>query len=77
MDYLTIEEVAQKMNVSIRTVSKYINRSFHPLPFVKVSARFKRIREDDLDKWMIEEGMVEEKPKIKEVQPLEVYHGKV
>jgi len=77
MDYLTIEEVAKKMKVTPRTVSKWINRSYHPLPVVIVSAKIKRIRSIDLDKWMEEEAMEEEAQEIKEVQPLEVYNGKV
>ena len=72
MDYLTIEEVAKKIKVTPRTVSKWINRSYHPLPVVIISAKIKRIRSIDLDKWMEEEAQG-----IKEVQPLEVYNGKV
>jgi len=77
MDYLTIEEVAKKIKVTPRTVSKWINRSYHPLPVVIISAKIKRIRSIDLDKWMEEEAMEEEAQGIKEVQPLEVYNGKV
>jgi len=72
MDYLTIQQVAQKMKVTPRTVSKWINRTYHPLPVVIVSARIKRIREIDLDKWMEEEAQ-----EIQEIQSLKVYNGKI
>jgi hypothetical protein len=77
MDYLTIEEVAKKIKVTPQTFSKWINRSYHPLPVVMISAKIKRIRSIDLDKWMEEEAMEEEAQGIKEVQPLDVYNGKI
>jgi hypothetical protein len=42
-----------------------------------ISAKIKRIRSIDLDKWMEEEAMEEEAQGIKEVQPLDVYNGKI
>jgi transcriptional regulator with XRE-family HTH domain len=72
MDYLTIEEVAKKIKVTPRTVSKWINRSYHPLPVITISPKIKRIRSIDLDKWMEEEAQ-----ETQEVRPLEVYNGKI
>ena len=72
MDYLTIEEVSRKMKVTPRTISKWINRSYHPLPTIVISPKIKSIRLIDLDKWMEEEAQ-----EIQEMPQMEAYNEKV
>ena len=49
--YLTVEEVAELMQVSVETVRGYINRKKNRLPAFKVGREW-RVRKADLDKWV-------------------------
>jgi excisionase family DNA binding protein len=53
--YLTVEEVADLLQVSVETVRGYINRKRNKLPAFKVGREW-RVRKVDLDKW-VEENM--------------------
>lgn len=53
--YLTVEEVAELLQVSEETVRGYINRKKNKLPAFKVGKEW-RVRKVDLDKW-VEENM--------------------
>lgn len=53
--YLTVEAVADLLDVSVETVRGYINRKKNRLPAFKVGREW-RIRRTDLDKW-VEENM--------------------
>ena len=49
--YLTVEEVADLLQVSVETVRVYINRKKNKLPAFKVGREW-RVRKTDLDKWV-------------------------
>jgi len=53
--YLTVEEVADLLQVSVETVRGYINRKRNKLPASKVGREW-RVRRKDLDRW-VEENM--------------------
>lgn len=53
--YLTVEEVADLLQVSVETVRGYINRKRNKLPAFKVGREW-RVRRKDLDRW-VEENM--------------------
>jgi excisionase family DNA binding protein len=53
--YLTVEEVADLLQVSVETVRGYINRKKNKLPAFKVGREW-RVRKRDLDRW-VEENM--------------------
>ena len=49
--YLTVEEVADLLQVSVETVRGYINRKKNRLPAFKVGREW-RVRKTDLDRWV-------------------------
>lgn len=51
--YLTVEEVAEMLQVSVETVRGYINRKKNKLPAFKVGREW-RVRKTDLDRWVQE-----------------------
>lgn len=51
--YLTVEEVADLLQVSVETVRGYINRKRNKLPAFKVGREW-RVRKVDLDRWVQE-----------------------
>ncbi len=51
--YLTVEEVAEMLQVSVETVRGYINRKRNKLPAFKVGREW-RVRKVDLDRWVQE-----------------------
>ena len=53
--YLTVEEVAELLQVTVETVRDYINRKKNRLPAFKVGREW-RVRKIDLDRW-VEENM--------------------
>ena len=53
--YLTVEEIADLLQVSVETVRGYINRKRNKLPAFKVGREW-RVRRKDLDRW-VEENM--------------------
>jgi len=53
--YLTVEEVAELLQVTVETVRGYINRKKNKLPAFKVGREW-RVRRIDLDRW-VEENM--------------------
>jgi len=53
--YLTVEEVAELLQVAVETVRDYINRRKNKLPAFKVGREW-RVRKIDLDRW-VEENM--------------------
>jgi excisionase family DNA binding protein len=53
--YLTVEEVAKDLQVSVETVRGYINRKKNKLPAFKVGREW-RVRKRDLERW-VEENM--------------------
>ena len=53
--YLTVEEVAELLQVSVETVRGYNNRKKNKLPAFKVGREW-RVRKVDLDRW-VEENM--------------------
>jgi excisionase family DNA binding protein len=53
--YLTVEDVAELLQVSVETVRGYINRKKNKLPAFKVGREW-RVRKTDLDRW-VEENM--------------------
>jgi len=53
--YLTVEEVAELLQVSVETVRGYINRKKNKLPAFKMGREW-RVRKIDLDRW-VEENM--------------------
>jgi len=57
--YLTVEEVADLLQVSVETVRGYINRKRNKLPAFKVGREW-RVRRKDLDRWVEENMNVQE-----------------
>ena len=53
--YLTVEDVAELLQISVETVRDYINRKKNKLPAFKIGREW-RVRRTDLDKW-VEENM--------------------
>lgn len=53
--YLTVEEIADLLQVSVETVRGYINRKKNKLPAFKIGREW-RVRRKDLDRW-VEENM--------------------
>ena len=51
--YLTVKQVADRLQVSVETVRGYINHPKHPLPASDLGRGY-RISEEDLEKWMEE-----------------------
>lgn len=47
---LTLGEVADRLGVSVRTVTRMVDSG--TLPFLRVSARKVRVREEDLRSWI-------------------------
>ena len=52
--FLTISEVAKKLNVSERTVQRYIRDIENPLPVVYLTGRTPRIPYDQFEIWIKE-----------------------
>ncbi|HEX6553754.1 MAG TPA: helix-turn-helix domain-containing protein [Ktedonobacteraceae bacterium] len=50
---MTVEEVAEMLQVSVETVRGYINRKKNKLPAFKVGREW-RVRKTDLDRWVQE-----------------------
>ncbi len=57
--YLTVEEIADLLQVSVETVRGYINRKRNKLPAFKVGREW-RVRRKDLDRWVEENMNVQE-----------------
>lgn len=57
--YLTVEEVADLLQVSVETVRGYINRKKNKLPAFKVGREW-RVRKVDLDRWVQEHMNIQE-----------------
>jgi excisionase family DNA binding protein len=57
--YLTVEEVADLLQVSVETVRGYINRKRNKLPAFKVGREW-RVRKTDLDRWVQEHMNIQE-----------------
>ena len=51
--YLTVEEVAELLQISVETVRDYINRKKSKLPAFKIGREW-RVRRTDLDRWVDE-----------------------
>jgi len=51
--YLTVDEIAQALDVSVETVRSYINmpKDKNPLPAFKLGREW-RVRRTDFDKWV-------------------------
>lgn len=52
VEYLTLDQVAERLQVSMVTVYKYINRQDNPLPVVYLSEKTPRVIKSELDKWV-------------------------
>lgn len=60
--WLTVEQVAEILQIKATTVRSYINLKEHPLPAVPLGKRGGyRIEQADLDKWMEERKTGREK----------------
>lgn len=57
--YLTVEEVAEMLQVSVETVRGYINRKRNKLPAFKVGREW-RVRKTDLERWVQENMNIQE-----------------
>ena len=57
--YLTVEEVADLLQVSVETVRGYINRKRNTLPAFKVGREW-RVRKTDFDRWVQENMNIQE-----------------
>jgi excisionase family DNA binding protein len=52
--YLTVEEVAEMLQVSVETVRGYISKKKNPLPAFKLGREW-RIPREDFDRWVREQ----------------------
>lgn len=50
--YLTPEEAAEYLNVSVTTIYRYIEQEVNPLPSYKISSKNIRITLSELDEWI-------------------------
>jgi excisionase family DNA binding protein len=57
--YLTLQEVADLLRVSIDTVRNYVNRKANPLPAYKLGREY-RVLKVDLDNWLKKQKNVQE-----------------
>ena len=55
--WLTPDQVASKLDISKVTVYRYINSKSDPLPSYKISPGVIRVDEDELNCWIIDQGM--------------------
>ena len=64
MAYLTRQQAAARLNVSVRVVDGLISRG--QLPAYKVGSKLVRIRDEDIEKYMQRQRVTPESPKAKE-----------
>jgi len=49
--YLTVEQCAERLQVSSETIRSYINTKKNPLPAIRLGREY-RINPDDFQKWL-------------------------
>lgn len=52
--YLTLEQIAEILQVAVETVRTYLKRKRNPLPYYRIGREY-RISREDFDKWMEEQ----------------------
>lgn len=51
-EFLDLEEVAEYLGVSARTIYRYIKDPLNPLPTFRINLRTIRVNKDELDAWL-------------------------
>lgn len=56
--YLSPAQVAEKLNVDVSTIYRYINRETQPLPTYKITEKTIRIDPEKLNNWLKTQGTI-------------------
>jgi len=59
INWLSPEDAAKHIKVSLVTLYRYINQSVNPLPAHKISSSNIRINQEELDLWVLRKNMEE------------------
>lgn len=52
--YLTLEQIAEILQITVETVRTYLRRKNNPLPHYRIGREY-RVKHEDFDKWMEEQ----------------------
>jgi excisionase family DNA binding protein len=57
--YLTLEQIAETLQVTVETVRGYLKHKTHPLPAYRLGREY-RVKRVDFDKWIEERRLQQE-----------------
>lgn len=57
--WISPEEAAKHLKISMATLYRYINQEINPLPAHKISPSNIRINQEELDLWVLRKNMAE------------------